>query len=168
MALLYDPGTFMPRSENDFAESSWMLTWSDGPWHLHDVEPGGTVYLVRAGTEQRIVWQTRVTHCFLVPYEAVSDLAVEVRKRWGLVIQTPKMNPGGFCIGWRAEPLAHLDRGPVVPAAEFILSEDESLELTGFQQSEQMTYAFRRHWGLPAEPEVFCAGAKLGWLGPVK
>ena len=61
----------MPKSTTDFDNASWMLTWGDGPWHLHDVELGGTVYLVRAGSTQRIVWETRVTLAFGVPYEAV-------------------------------------------------------------------------------------------------
>jgi hypothetical protein len=60
MALLYDPGTFMPTT--DFDQSSWMLTWRDGPWHLHDIELGSTAHL-RAGSTQRIVWETRVTQC---------------------------------------------------------------------------------------------------------
>ena len=46
MALLYDPGRYMPETAADFDGSSWMLTWDDGPWHVHDVEVGGTVYLV--------------------------------------------------------------------------------------------------------------------------
>lgn len=166
MPLLYDPGKFMPESDGEFAGFSWMLTWPDGPWHIHDVEPGGTVYLVRAGSEQRLVWETRVTHCFLVPYEAVNDLAVEVLGRWGLSIQTPNMVPGGFCIGWRAEPIEHLDRGPLVPAAELILAEGESIDLTGFQHGYDLTPNFRSHWGLPDEPERFCSGARLGWFGP--
>ena len=29
MALLYDPGAFMPKSTTDFDEASWMLTWRD-------------------------------------------------------------------------------------------------------------------------------------------
>lgn len=95
MALLYDPGTFMPESTTDFDQSSWMLTWRDGPWHLHDIELGSTVYLVRAGSTQRIVWETRVTQAFGVPYEAIGDLANEVFLRWGLVIETPQMARAG-------------------------------------------------------------------------
>lgn len=167
MALLYDPGTFMPKSTTDFEESSWMLTWRDGPWHLHDVEPGGTVYLVRAGATQRIVWETRVTHAFGVPYEAVDDLANEVFVRWGLIIQTPQMAPGGFCIGWRAEPVARLDRGPQ-PLPEDLITEDgDMLDLDGFQQSTHMSAAFHLRWGLPPDPDVMCTGRPpMGWFGP--
>lgn len=167
MALLYDPGTFMPHSTADVAGSSWMLTWDSGPWHLHDLEPGGTVFLVRAGNIQRIVWETRVTHSFAVPYEGVADLAMEVLSRWGLVIETPKMNPGGFCIGWRAEPVARLDRTPC-PLPEHLSPDDgEVLDLDGFQQSALMTEAFRHRWSLPADPDVLCAGrSPIGWFGP--
>ena len=120
MVLMYDPGKYMPQSTDDFREVSWMATWDTGPWHLHDVEPGGTVFLVRAGPTQEVVWKTRVTQSFGVPYEAVNDLANEVLRRWGLVIETPKMDPGGYCIGWRAEPIDRLDRGPY-PLPDYIV-----------------------------------------------
>lgn len=175
MALLYDPGTFMPTSLTEFSVASWMLTWNDGPWHLHDVEPGGTVYLVRAGTTQRIVWETRVTHSFGVPYESVGDLAGEVLRRWNLVIETPRMTPGGFCIGWQAEPVERLDRGPqplptdVVPAEDAVPAEDDVLDLDGFQQSALMPDAFRRRWGLPPDPDVECdRRTHVGWFGPTR
>ena len=167
MALLYDPGTFMPKSTNDFEEASWMLTWRDGPWHLHDVELGGTVYLVRAGTVQRIVWETRVTQAFGVPYEAAHDLANEVLIRWGLIIQTPQMSPGGFCIGWRAEPVARLDRGPQPPPEHLIAEDGDVVDLDGFQQSTHMSVAFHHRWGLPPDPAVMCTGRPpMGWFGP--
>ena len=35
MALLHDPGKFMPRTIADFDGASWMITWTDGPWHLY-------------------------------------------------------------------------------------------------------------------------------------
>ena len=82
MALLYDPGHLMPADPSDFAAMSWLISWPDGPWHLHDVEVGGTVLLVDSGPAQRIVWETRVTHSFAVPYESVNDLAVEILRRW--------------------------------------------------------------------------------------
>ena len=167
MALLYDPGTFMPHSTADFDEASWMLTWSDGPWHLHDVELGGTVYLVRAGSTQRIVWETRVTQAFGVPYEAVGDLANEVLIRWGLIIETPQMAPGGFCIGWRAEPVARLDRGPQPPPELIVPEEGEVLDLDGFQQSTHMSVPFHLGLFLPPDPDVVCTGRPpMGWFGP--
>ena len=167
MALLYDPGSFMPSSAADFDETSWMLTWTDGPWHLHDIEPGGTVYLVRAGATQRIIWETRVTHSFAVPYEAVGDLATEVFIRWGLIIQTPNMTPGGFCIGWRAEPITRLDRGPRRLPEHLVPDADETLDLDGFQQSAHMPSAFHHRWGLPPDPDVMCTGRPpMGWFGP--
>ena len=116
MALLYDPGTFMPRHHDEFSWMSWMMTWPTGPWHLHDLMPGGTVYLVRAGSTQRIMWETTVVRSFAVPYEAVGSLAAEVWLRWGLTIDTRNLNAGGFCIGWQAEPVALLDRGPIEAA----------------------------------------------------
>ena len=167
MALLYDPGKFMPTSAGDFDESSWMITWRNGPWHLHDVELGGTVYLVRAGSTQRIVWDTRVTHGFAVPYEALGGLANEVFIRWGLIIETPAMSPGGFCIGWRAEPIARLDRAPQPLPEHVITDEDDVLELDGFQQSTHMSKAFHQRWGLPPDPDVMCSGPPpMGWFGP--
>ncbi len=39
MAPLYDPGHFVPDSEEAFDHSSWMLTWPDGPWHFRYIEP---------------------------------------------------------------------------------------------------------------------------------
>ena len=57
MSYLYDPGRFMPASVGQFDGASWLISWSDGPWHLHDVMPGGTVYLVDVQA-QRIVWPT--------------------------------------------------------------------------------------------------------------
>ena len=133
MALLYDPGTYMPESAADFAASSWMLTWHDGPWHLHDVEVGGTVYLVRAGSTQPIVWQ---------------------------------MAPDGFCIGWRAEPVARFDRGPQPLAEHMTPEEGDVLDLDGFQRSPHMSTAFHHRWGLPPDPDVVCTGRPpMGWFG---
>jgi hypothetical protein len=167
MPLLYDPGEYMPTSIIDFDQMSWMLTWNDGPWHIHDLEPGGTVYLVRAGETQRIIWETRVTHSFGVPYEAVGDLAAEVRRRWGLRIQTPKMTPGGFCIGWRAEAVDRLEREPRTLPDWIIPADDDVLDLDGFQQSEHLSAAFNHRWGLPHEPDVACTGRpRIGWFGP--
>lgn len=166
MALLYDPGKYMPDSEEAFGCVSWMLTWSDGPWHLHDVQPGGTVYLIRAGSVQEIVWETRVTQTFGVPYEAVGDLANEVLVRWGLVIETPKMTPGGFCIGWRAAPVRRLDRGPQQLPAHLAPGDGEVLNLTGFQETADMSAAFCHRWGLPVELDSMCSGRPfVGWFG---
>ncbi len=163
MALLHDPGIRMPAHESDFSETSWLISWPDGPWHVHDVEVGGTVLLVDASS-QRIVWETRVTHSFAVPYESVDDLAVEILRRWGLVVEVPEMVPGGFAIGWRAEPVARLDRGPI----DGVMGVDgEDLSLTGFQQTEHMSDAFNRRWSIGDEPEVFCTGRPpMGWFGP--
>ena len=167
MVLLYDPGRYMPESADDFSHTSWMLTWNDGPWHLHGVEPGGTVFLVRAGPAQEIVWETRVTQSFGVPYEAVNDLANEVLRRWGLVIETPKMNPGGYCIGWRAEPVARRDRGPLPLPESLVPAEGDVLDLDGFQQAAHMSEAFCRRWGIPTEDDSMCCGRPMmGWLGP--
>jgi hypothetical protein len=169
VALLYDPGKYMPDSEEAFDSMSWMLTWPDGPWHLHDVEPGGSVYLVRAGSVQEIVWETRVTHTFGVPYEALGDLANEVFVRWGLVIETPKMSPGGYCIGWRAAPVQKLDRGPQHRSDRLTTGDGENLDLTGFQETADMSAAFRDRWSLLAEPDLICAGRPvLGWSGPAE
>lgn len=166
MALLYDPGKYMPTEEDDFRWTSWMITWPDGPWHLHDLEIGGTVYLV-SEEAQRIVWETRVTQTFAVPYEAVNGLAAEVLIRWGLTIETPDMSPGGFCMGWRAEPIGRLDRRPAAIPDHLIAVDDETLGLDLFQQSAHMSDAFRRRWGLAQEPEVFCDGRPaIGWFGP--
>jgi hypothetical protein len=168
MALLYDPGKFMPRSRADFDGMSWMLSWPDGPWHLHDVEPGGTVLLVDSGPAQRIVWETRVTYTFGLPYEAVDDLAAEVYKRWGVVIETPDMAPGGFCIGGQAEPIARPDRGPRDLPERLKPAVGEELDLVPwFAQSAHMSAAFRYRWGIPTEPEVMCSGrVPIGWSGP--
>ena len=166
MALLYDPGSFMPRRPGDFLEMSWMITWPTGPWHLHDVMPGGTVYLVRAGDDQRIVWETTVTRSFAVPYEAIDDLATEVWLRWGLSIDTSAMNSGGFCIGWQAKPIARLDRGPLDVCEAASAAEAEALDLDGCQSTEWETPVFRRRWGLPIEDETLCTGrAPIGWFG---
>ncbi len=163
MALLHDPGIRMPAHESDFSETSWLISWPDGPWHVHDVEVGGTVLLVDASA-QRIVWETRVTHSFAVPYESVGDLAVEILVRWGLFVDTSEMVPGGFAIGWRAEPVARLDRGPI----DGVMGVDgEDLSLTGFRQTEHMSDAFNRRWSITDEPEVFCTGRPpMGWFGP--
>lgn len=165
MALLYDPGIRMPNDPSDFPAMSWLLSWDDGPWHVHNLEIGGTVLLVDSGPAQRIIWETRVTHSFAVPYESVDDLAVEIFRRWGLVVDTPEMVPGGFSVGWRAECVARLDREPLDGAPE---SDDgEDLRLTGFQESEHMSDAFNRRWGIGEQPVVFCGGQPpLGWFGP--
>lgn len=163
MALLYDPGTRMPTHQSGFPAMSWLISWPDGPWHLHDLEVGGTVLLVDT-TAQRIVWESRVTHAFAVPYESVDDLAVEILRRWGLVVETPEMVPGGFSIGWRAECVARLDReGLDVPA----VSSTDDLRLTGFDQSAHMSAAFNRRWAIGDDRDVFCTGRPpLGWFGP--
>ena len=170
MALLYDPGTFMPRHHDEFSWMSWMMTWPTGPWHLHDLMPGGTVYLVRAGSTQRIMWETTVVRSFAVPYEAVGSLAAEVWLRWGLTIDTRNMNAGGFCIGWQAEPVALLDRGPIESADSTteVASDrtSEVLDLDGFQQTDEMTPEFLRRWGLTHDDDAFCTGrSPIGWFG---
>ena len=162
MALLYDPGSRMPAHPSDFPATSWLMSWADGPWHIHDLEVGGTVLLVDSGPAQRIIWETRVTHSFAVPYESVGDLAGEILRRWGLVVETPDMVPGGFSMGWRAECVARLDRGPLDGGPG-----SEELRLTGFQQTQHMSEDFNRCWGIGDQPEVFCTGRpQLGWFGP--
>lgn len=167
MAFLYDPGSYMPKSIDDFDGMSWMISWPSGPWHLHDVEIGGTVLLVDSGTAQRIVWETRVTHSFSVPYEGSLDLKGEIARRWGIDADVSKMVPGGFAIGWRAEYVARLDRQPI-PIPEHLTPNDgESLELTGQQLSEFASAAFRHRWGFGPELDVMCSGRPaMGWFGP--
>jgi hypothetical protein len=165
MALLYDPGTRMPVASSDFPTMSWLISWEDGPWHVHDLEVGGTVLLVDSGPAQRIIWETRVTHSFAVPYESVGDLAVEIFRRWGLIVETPEMVPGGFGVGWRAECVARLDREALDVAP--IAGDGEDFRLTGFQESEHMSDAFNATWAIGDQPEVFCTGRpSLGWFGP--
>lgn len=168
MPLLYDPGIFMPTHEADFPATSWMITWPDGPWHLHDTEPGGTVYLVRAAGVQRIMWETRVIRSFAVPYESVDSLAAEVMRRWGLEIQTRNMSPNGFCIGWQAEPIARLDREPL-PVAAPTAGDHNGIEvladLDGLQFGDELTPAFRSRWQLPDGHNTLCSGrAPIGWF----
>ncbi len=124
------------------------------------------MYLVSAGPEQEIVWETRVTQTLGVPYEALGDLANEVLVRWGLVIETPKMTPGGFCIGWRAAPVRRLDRGPQPLPDHLAPGDGEVLDLTGFQETADMSAAFCHRWGLPVEPDSMCSGRPfVGWFG---
>ena len=167
MALLYDPGAFMPETEADFDGASWLISWATGPWHLHDVEVGGTVLLVDAAA-QRIVWQTEVTHTFSVPYESSRDLQNEIRRRWGIDTIVEDLVGGGFCIGWRARCVARLDREPRALRDGTISPEGEVLELTpGFLQSDHMTDNFRYRWAIDVEPEVWCTGKPaIGWFGP--
>jgi hypothetical protein len=166
MAYLFDPGIYMPESEAGFESASWYISWPNGPWHLHDVEIGGTVLLVDAGPAQRIIWETKVTHAFMVPYESSRDLENEIRRRWGLDANVSKMVTGGFAIGWRAEPVRRLGREPV-PNVRVLPADGDVLDLDGAQQSAHMSAAFAERWGLEAEPEVFCSGRPaLGWFGP--
>jgi len=169
MALLYDPGIFMPYSEADFHSTSWFRTWLDGPWHLHDTEPGGIVYLVNVAT-QRILWKTQVTRMVAVPYEGLEGLADEAEKRWGVELMSINMSPGGFTIGWMAQPLEWLDRGPR-PLPDHLartVDANESLDLDGWQFGTQLSPAFRYRWGLPEHDpsdEHFCTGkAPVGWF----
>ena len=157
----------MPVVPDDFQLMSWLISWPDGPSHLHDVEVGGTVLLVDSGPAQRIVWETRVTHSFAVPYESVNDLAAEIFRRWGLVVETPEMVPGGFSIGWRAECVARLDRSALVTSPVLRTHEPDEVDLSGFQQSAHMSAAFNKRWGIVDEREVFCSGRpRMGWFGP--
>ena len=167
MVLLYDADGRMPDAPDDFPAMSWLISWPDGPWHVHDVEVGGTVLLVDSRPAQRIVWETRVTHSFAVPYESVNDLAAEIFQRWGLVVETPEMVHGVFSIGWRAECVARLDRDPLEMPASSPTDEADELDLRGFQQSAHMSPAFNKRWGIGDEPEVFCSGRPpMGWFGP--
>lgn len=162
MALLYDPGHFMPRLEHEFSHASWMMGWPDGTWCLHDLEPGGTVYLVSTAS-QRIVWQTRVTQSFAVPYERVDDLRDEVLRRWGLRIDVGTLPTSGYCVGWRATPVARLDR---TLAPDPLGTTSEDLSLDGFQFTIDESPQFRRRWDLPAEEPHWCTGRpRLGWFG---
>ena len=45
-----------------------------------------------------------MTHSFAVPYESVDDLAVEILRRWGLVVEVPEMVPGGFAMDGAPSP----------------------------------------------------------------
>ena len=168
MAYLYDPGRFMPKSADEVAEMSWLVSWPNGPWHMHDIEIGGTVYLVDAGPAQRILWRTEVTHCFSVPYESSLDLRHAITRRWAVDPDVSEVVPSGFAIGWRAKFVEQLDRGPI-DMPDWEPSEgDDTLELTGRQQTEHMSRNFRRCWALGPEPEVWCTGRPpLGWFGPV-
>lgn len=159
MTLLFDATHFMPSTELGFEQTSWFRTWDDGPYHLHDAEPGSIVYLVDV-EQQRIVWKAEVTRMVAVPYEGLGDLMVEAKKRWGVDLQSIDMNPGGFTIGWMAMPIERLDRGP--------LSDDPALRLDGWQFGAEVTPEFRRNWGLPEHDESvphFCTGkAPIGWF----
>lgn len=76
--------------------------------------------------------------------------------------------PGGFCVGWRAEPVARLDRGPQQPAAQVAPQEGDVLDLDGFQQSPHMSTAFHHRWGLPPDHDVVCSTRPpIGWFGQV-
>jgi hypothetical protein len=169
VALLFDPGVFMPRSEDDFAACSWVVAWSSGPWHLHDVRPGGTVLLVDA-SRQRIVWHTRVTRCYAVPYEGAESLAFETKRRWNLLPDVTELPPQGFAIGWQAEPVERLDRGPL--DIEAIEGVSDSLDLTEFRMLDETGPFFRRRWQLDdlvEEPDGWCAHCwrPTGWSTPV-
>jgi len=167
MALLYDPGVFMPKSAAADGEMSWLMSWSTGPWHIHDIELGGTVYLIDAGPAQRMMWRTKVTHCFSVPYESSLDLANEIARRWGVNADISEMLPSGFGVGWRAEFVERLDRGPRAMPDWEPCEGDEDLDLKHFQLSEHMTESRRQCWSLEPEPEVWCTGRPpLGWFGP--
>ena len=171
MALFYDSGRFMPSFDEDFEHTSWFRTWPNGPHHLHDVEPGGTVYLVRSGDEQRIMWETRVTRMVAVPYEALEGFADEAQRRWGIDLISVDMQPGGFCIGWMAEPVAYLNRAPraLPDPLQHSLEPGESLALNGWQFGSDLSAAFRSRWGLPdndPSDQHFCTGRSLiGWFG---
>lgn len=167
MALLYDPGLFMPIEADDFPEHSWLMGWTDGVHCLHDLTPGGTVYLVDVALQQ-IVWETRVTHSFAVPYEALGGLVAEVRLRWGLSIEPGTLPAGGYCVGWRAEPVARLDR-TLAPEPDDALLEvlGEFPRLDGFQFAADLSPTFRRRWGVADEEPHWCDGRpRLGWFGP--
>lgn len=163
MALLYNPGRFMPRREHDFLGASWLMGWPDGMWCMHDVQPGGTVYLVDV-ERQLIVWHTRVTHSFAVPYEAVDDLAAEVERRWGLDIEIGTLPGSGYCVGWRAELVERIDR---TLASDPLDTSGEDLRLDGFQLTNDASPLFTRRWDLTTEEPHWCTGIpRLGWFGP--
>lgn len=167
MALLYDPGIFMPATHAHFSATSWMMGWSDGVWCLHDLEPGGTVYLVDVA-HQQIVWHTRVTASFAVPYEAVGSLAHEVSRRWGLTVDTGDLPPSGYCVGWRAEPIARLDREPIQELDHetgIRLNNNARFRLDGFQFTTDLPEGFLRHWGIEDDTSPWCSGRpRLGWF----
>lgn len=168
MALLFDPGVFMPRSEPEFASFSWVVAWPSGPWHLHDVRPGGTVLLVDA-TRQRLVWHTRVTRSCAVPYEAAQSLALETKRRWALLPDVSDLPPQGFAVGWHAEPVAWLDRGPI--DIEVVEGVSDGLGLTGFQMLDDTGPFFRRRWQLDdlvEDSDGWCAQCwrPTGWSTP--
>lgn len=171
MALLYDPGEFMPRTERDFRTFSWVMAWPLGPVHVHDIRPGGTVLLVDS-TRQRIVWHTRVTQCHAVPYEASASLALETERRWGLLPDVTHLGDGGFAIGWRAEAVARLDLS--ASDIEEVEGLTDDLALTGYQFLDEVGPFFRRHWGLDAvdgldADDGWCSWCwrSAGWSTPV-
>jgi len=180
MALLYDPGIFMPRTISDFAGASWLVGWSDGVWCIHDVDPGGTVYLVDVAT-QRIVWHTEVLQSFAVPYEASAALAGEVARRWGLNVDVDDLPIGGYCVGWRAAPVARLDRslapdnnetlrhpdcGPADATDDVDDTGDTEFRLDGFQFTADLSPRFLQRWGLAPHEAHWCTGRpRLGWFG---
>jgi len=162
MALLYDPGGFMPTTPDAFEGASWMMGWNDSLWCMHDIRPGGTVYLVSVA-QQRIVWETEVVASFAVPYEAVHDLALEVFLRWGLAIDTGTLPPSGYCVGWKAAPRTLRSSG-LEPDPEDRSGED--LALSGFQFTADASPLFMRRWGLRAEEPHWCTGqVEVGWFG---
>ena len=172
MALLYDPGIFMPAARTDFTSSSWLMGWSDGVWCLHDLEPDGTVYLVDT-KRQIIVWHTRVTASFAVPYEDVGALAGGGARRGGLGDDVGDLPRSGYCVGWRAEPLARLDRrlgpqrlAPLGTAATDAGSDPHAdLRLDGFQLTTALSSEFLRRWGLDDDGAPWCTGRpRLGWF----
>jgi hypothetical protein len=161
MALLYDPGAFMPKHESDFDGASWMMGWDDGAWCMHDIRPGGAVYLVST-EHQRIVWETEVVESFAVPYEAVDDLALEVFLRWGLAIDTGTLPPSGYCVGWRARPI---ERCSTTLAPDLDDTSGEDLSLNGFQFTTEASPQFLRRWSLPTPATHWCTGrVEFGWF----
>lgn len=170
MALLYDPGVFMPRHAGDFPSFSWVMAWPEGPVHVHDIRPGGTVLLVDS-TRQRIVWHTRVTRCHAVPYEASASLAIETERRWGLRPEVAELGDGGFAIGWQAEPVARLDLSPNDIESKGCVTDD--LSLTGYQFLSEVGPFFRRRWGLDTlegldDDDAWCSWCwrPAGWSSP--
>ena len=105
-----------------------------------------------------------------VPYEGLGDLTLEVPRRWGVALESIDMNPGGFCIGWMAEPVEYLNAGPL-PLPERLASQvtfDSVIDLTGWQFGTDLSPAFRARWGLAEHDlsdEHLCTGrAPLGWF----
>lgn len=110
MGLVFIPSTAMPPSPEALRDAYWFAVW-DRPIPVpHDLLPGGTVYLADplSGT---IVWETVVVDMVSVPYESSLMLRDHLSRRWHLEASEIRGDDPcpGYCIAWRAAPVARLD-----------------------------------------------------------